>query len=597
MLESSYFKGVPRDADSYLDIKLIGLNPGEYITLDKSVHFKVIRGIVSINGHLYKGSMSTYRKYIIPPWNPPERVLSLCTDGHSDSRCGCDDILWNNLFGGSCCSITAEYKGNRKAIREMLEITEESSEPQMSSFDAHLAEYYENEDFSTIVSFIAYKSAFGKISVTSALGIRFPLKVIPKEWNETAKDILFACIKGERAPVLMLHGPKGSGKSTAAIYIINYLLNYLGSVALLDTDIGQPISSAPGLLTLTLFEESITVPPHTLINEIKPKMSCLLGDVKVTNLFLILRHVHSCFKFYEKLVDSDFTIPLIINTFGWTDGIGGHLLECICAITHVSMILKLENGKHIDLEGGFENHEHIERILKDVLEIEHVEEVHPDLPLDTTPMYADLVNEMGGSLPWKGDNCRIMNGPSYTHITGAIGELMERFIKSEFCDFKTWSCLAPRKPFECNAFDLRWLRMSSYLNPAFGDAIHFPQLQHEEFFGSLETFNFKTHIKSSKMFVPPKQLILRNDLSFVVMTRDYAIRDIQELCPVISGSIVALCSGRCDTVFSNKIYWKWKFITFAYAHYLDASLGEVLISYPAFQDERELKSAKIIVIW
>ena len=55
-------------------------------------------------------------------------------------------------------------------------------------------------------------------------------------------------------PVILIKGPKMTGKSTVARTLLNTLLNKYKRVALLDCDIGQTEFTPPGIVSLNLVE-------------------------------------------------------------------------------------------------------------------------------------------------------------------------------------------------------------------------------------------------------------------------------------------------------------------------------------------------------
>jgi polynucleotide 5'-hydroxyl-kinase GRC3/NOL9 len=65
-------------------------------------------------------------------------------------------------------------------------------------------------------------------------------------------------------PVCAVVGGKGTGKSTAAVLLVNALLaGGHARVAFLECDLGQPEFSPPGVLALTLVTQPVAGPAYT----------------------------------------------------------------------------------------------------------------------------------------------------------------------------------------------------------------------------------------------------------------------------------------------------------------------------------------------
>lgn len=76
-------------------------------------------------------------------------------------------------------------------------------------------------------------------------------------------------------------GPKKSGKSTFARTLCNMLLQNHSTVALLDTDCGQPQFGPAGMVSITYIHSPVLVPPHLLLHQ--PDESVLIGDTSPQN--------------------------------------------------------------------------------------------------------------------------------------------------------------------------------------------------------------------------------------------------------------------------------------------------------------------------
>jgi hypothetical protein len=114
---------------------------------------------------------------------------------------------------------------------------------------------------------------------------------IPADWHDAIKEV---CQRAESSlqgncppPVAVVCGAKGSGKSSLSRLLTNHLLNSVSSVWYLDTDLGQPELSAPGLVSLTCLRNPLLglpfthlLPFHLLAQDPLPRsFSHYLGDI------------------------------------------------------------------------------------------------------------------------------------------------------------------------------------------------------------------------------------------------------------------------------------------------------------------------------
>ncbi|CAH7690487.1 hypothetical protein PPACK8108_LOCUS25847 [Phakopsora pachyrhizi] len=198
-------------------------------------------------------------------------------------------------------------------------------------------------------------------------------------------DILSTC---NRAPTInsdaisyLVQGSKGSGKSTFSTLLINSLLNRYQRVALLDLDPGQPILTPPTLISLHLLDSPILGP--TFCRLVSPYLSTstsiylghtspkdcpsryLEASNKLLNIFYNLNHSRSSNQHQQnqsfrgrrfrkktvketvvqdslpKISSKSDVIPLVINTIGWTKGLGEDLLTHICQSIEPTHIFNL----------------------------------------------------------------------------------------------------------------------------------------------------------------------------------------------------------------------------------------------------------------
>lgn len=125
---------------------------------------------------------------------------------------------------------------------------------------------------------------------------------------------------------MLVCGPRKVGKSTFSTWLVNHLLceNFL-QVAYLNLDPGQTEFTSPGCLSLHLLSRPLLGPSFTHI--IEPVKSFFLGSLSPgDNPYLYLDLCNQLYNFYLQNFLT-LSIPLIINTAGWIEGLGALLLK------------------------------------------------------------------------------------------------------------------------------------------------------------------------------------------------------------------------------------------------------------------------------
>ncbi|KAM6402480.1 polynucleotide 5'-hydroxyl-kinase NOL9 isoform 2-T2 [Rhynochetos jubatus] len=143
------------------------------------------------------------------------------------------------------------------------------------------------------------------------------------------------CAEDEGVPVILVCGPKNTGKSTFNRYLINLLLNRLPSVEYMECDIGQTEFTPPGCVSLSSVTEPILGPPFT--HQQTPRKMVYYGQMSCeqdTERYLdVVKYV---FGSYKK------EVPLVINTMGWVKGEGLLLLIDIIRLLSPSHIVQMD---------------------------------------------------------------------------------------------------------------------------------------------------------------------------------------------------------------------------------------------------------------
>uniref|UniRef100_A0A0X3PDL3 Polynucleotide 5'-hydroxyl-kinase NOL9 n=3 Tax=Schistocephalus solidus TaxID=70667 RepID=A0A0X3PDL3_SCHSO len=160
----------------------------------------------------------------------------------------------------------------------------------------------------------------------------------------TSKVVFRATVDDTKPLRILLCGPKNVGKSTYMRYLVNRLVTSTTkeAVAVLDCDIGQTELTPAGMMSLTLISKPLLGPPftHPLGNSSRRVRQCFFGDLTpATNPTFYVQCLQYVFDAYKQLELLNY--PLLINTMGWTQGLGLTLLAEQISITKPNIILQL----------------------------------------------------------------------------------------------------------------------------------------------------------------------------------------------------------------------------------------------------------------
>ena len=151
----------------------------------------------------------------------------------------------------------------------------------------------------------------------SVFSARFYLE--PDVWTEYSQHLSAKAGNGE--PIrLMVLGGKGVGKSTFLRFLVNQLLRQSPSVLVVDFDPGQPEFVPAGCVSASVTSQPLLGPNYAHLQQ--PLYSYFVGDADIVGC--PERYVQSCRQLLNdcRMNLSLAKIPMIINTMGFTNGIG-----------------------------------------------------------------------------------------------------------------------------------------------------------------------------------------------------------------------------------------------------------------------------------
>ncbi|CAG8564369.1 14178_t:CDS:2 [Funneliformis mosseae] len=165
---------------------------------------------------------------------------------------------------------------------------------------------------------------FDEVSGTTAI------KISPS-WKNSANQLMDDTLNFSVPPIAIISGHKNVGKSTFSRYLVNNLLNVCPKVAYIESDVGQSEFTPCGLVSLNILNSPIFGPPFTHIQQ--PYRSYFIGHNSprddpdyyldcLRELVTAYRRDIACGSEYGMYDDGQVHVPLIINTHGWSKGMG-----------------------------------------------------------------------------------------------------------------------------------------------------------------------------------------------------------------------------------------------------------------------------------
>ncbi|PUZ58389.1 hypothetical protein GQ55_5G506100 [Panicum hallii var. hallii] len=147
--------------------------------------------------------------------------------------------------------------------------------------------------------------------------------VVPPDWASSVTLVS----SHPTPPVVVVCGPKNSGKSTFSRILLNALLPRHGKVAYLDTDVGQPEFALPGCISFHIVDEALEDLLNPTLRE--AERCCFFGDISSKRD--PEAYLNCLFHLYDYFVgkyrcDENEMLPLIVNTPGWVKGAGFDML-------------------------------------------------------------------------------------------------------------------------------------------------------------------------------------------------------------------------------------------------------------------------------
>lgn len=142
-------------------------------------------------------------------------------------------------------------------------------------------------------------------------------------------------------PSIAIMGSKGAGKSTFTRYCVNRLLKDHDRVCYIDTDIGQPEFTAPGLVSLTVITRPLLYTEGAysfLLKTFEVQYSYFIGAATPAESPLL--YIDAMRKLMQRAAEFA-GCPVVMNTMGWVVGVGLHMVNTLCDLAQISVVVRL----------------------------------------------------------------------------------------------------------------------------------------------------------------------------------------------------------------------------------------------------------------
>lgn len=266
-------------------------------------------------------------------------------------------------------------------------------------------------------------------------------------------------------PAFFVMGAKGVGKSTCCRFIINKLLNDCSEVCLLETDIGQPELSPPGLVSLHRLRKPLLQVPHAEQNAHECIVAFFAGAVTPSvNPALYVKCVKSAYDAYLQLYraakqSGRSAPPLVINSHGWVNGLGLELTRTIIKLTEPLLLLRLRHAAPRDAQAAAQAKSSEHGALRQIDE--------DGLGVADSPQ-AKRKHSSSGSRPAKRRRGTLARcGPLASKLFEAAGlDVQAPSASYVLVDAESsFKALASAPKAGLAATEMRWLRFQSYFRP------------------------------------------------------------------------------------------------------------------------------------
>ncbi|KAK4522261.1 hypothetical protein GAYE_HPEPCTG121G0141 [Galdieria yellowstonensis] len=313
---------------------VVVLHNGQQLGIKGKGYIKVLRGKVSIHGNTFEANKSWM--YIgVSAWDPLLLVESEDDNWKDESLS--EISWWKDRFNEDVYL---------SAYTHLL-LSQES----MPTFAANTVVAFRSCDYMKVEHcevpvFRAQDNNFTKL--VSGLFLyktgdihRMSYFCVWDGWEELQRNIIQSTSCSFHSRLFLVCGDRGAGKSTAMRSLCNLLLKFHRHVWLLDTDLGQSEMMPPGMVSLVQLKSFFQSTPLThetydsvisyFIGVVTPRERPQIYKEAVQRLALeMLQRAHRTGE------------PCVINTHGWTTGLGLTILQFLFQLLQPTDVIQVE---------------------------------------------------------------------------------------------------------------------------------------------------------------------------------------------------------------------------------------------------------------
>eukprot|EP00445_Apocalathium_hangoei_P068247 CAMPEP_0204128750 /NCGR_PEP_ID=MMETSP0361-20130328/12368_1 /ASSEMBLY_ACC=CAM_ASM_000343 /TAXON_ID=268821 /ORGANISM="Scrippsiella Hangoei, Strain SHTV-5" /LENGTH=624 /DNA_ID=CAMNT_0051081047 /DNA_START=35 /DNA_END=1909 /DNA_ORIENTATION=- len=319
-----------RPSDGFIDF-FLPLRAGEELSVAGCVDIRVVRGQVQVWGARLQPSQA-FQRIVAPPWGALPRLFG---EASGKEECAADDEDIDVR------EFLAQHSWPIVMCARLVTRPSSCNIGEGDSQDTDLRE--------------ELRSAF-------LLGEERPRLCAHQSWPSLSQN--FLALRGSataadsawQPQVLLVVGAKNVGKSTCCRYFVNTLLSAVGEVFFLETDLGQPELTPPGLISL----HRICAPLLNFSQAAQPdeRNKCLVslfvgGTTPAVHPILYARSVRAAVDAYvevcQKHPGPSPPPPLVVNSHGWLTGLGLELVHAVLRAVRPQLVIRI-GGTVVALE-------------------------------------------------------------------------------------------------------------------------------------------------------------------------------------------------------------------------------------------------------
>lgn len=221
-------------------------------------------------------------------------------------------------------------------------------------------------------------------------------------------------------------GGKGVGKSHLIRYLVNKSLETYSKVGLIDFDIGQSEIFLPQTLSAAVLTEPLL--GHGAFYPIQIKKSIVFGDISVT--LEQIKYIH-CLREIIKFCQNDDefkAIPWIINTMGYTKGLGEEIIVALIKDVGATNVIQIQSQRTNDNFSQIITSKYVENYSFNIL-TDELADLHETSNFSTT-----VIQSYDSGNIWNEKNSFNQKDMRLIIILAHLGQILKEHCEKTFLD-------------------------------------------------------------------------------------------------------------------------------------------------------------------